>query len=191
MSTEISFSELAKTLQQELLQVISEIDNGDVQQFLHELLNAKRIFITGIGRTGLQMRSFAMRLMHLGLPVFVVGDVTTPGIESGDLLVIGTASGKTQSLVSYAETAAGIGTQMISITSHTENPISIRSSVNLIIPAPSHKNDAGIKIIPSIQPLGGLFELALGLMLNIMVLQLAVNMGVDESKMVIRHANLE
>ncbi len=38
-----------------------------------------RIFVTGLGRTGLMARGFAMRLMHLGRRVYHVGDVITPG----------------------------------------------------------------------------------------------------------------
>jgi 6-phospho-3-hexuloisomerase len=191
MSTERDFPELAGILQQELLQVASEIDQDAVQKFLIELLVAKRIFIAGKGRTGFQMRSFAMRLMHLGLPVHVVDDVTTPGIQSGDLLVVGTASGRTPSLVSNTEIASNIGARIISITSNTNNPISKHSSVNILIPAPSHKNDAGPNPDTSIQPLGGLFELAIDFLLNIMVVQLMDKLGVGESEMANRHANLE
>lgn len=40
--------------------------------------------------------------MHLGLQVYVVDDVTTPAIKTEDLLIIGSASGNTKSLVQYA-----------------------------------------------------------------------------------------
>jgi 6-phospho-3-hexuloisomerase len=191
VSSNNHFTELANTLQQELLQVTSEIDVREVQRFIHELLTARRIFISGKGRTGLQMRSFAMRLMHLDLQVHVVDDVTTPGIQDGDLLVIGTASGKTPSLVAYADIAVQVGAKIISITSTTDNPISEQSAVNIVIPAPSHKNNSNAQSISSVQPLGGLFELALGFLLNLLVIELVEELGVDESEMIIRHANLE
>lgn len=72
-----------------LSSTIHEVDIGQIDTLQEALLKAKRIFIAGKGRTGLQMRAFARRLMHLGLPVHVVDDVTTPGIERGDLLLIG------------------------------------------------------------------------------------------------------
>jgi 6-phospho-3-hexuloisomerase len=191
MSSNNHFAELADSLQKELLQATSEIDAGEVQRFTRELLTARRIFISGKGRTGLQMRSFAMRLMHLGLPVHVVDDVTTPGIQEGDLLVIGTASGKTQSLVAYTETAIEVGAKIISLTSNPDNPISERSAVNIVIPAPSHKNNSNAQSVSSVQPLGGLFELALGFLLNLLVVQMVEALGIEESVMIIRHANLE
>jgi 6-phospho-3-hexuloisomerase len=191
MSIKNTFSELTEAVQQELDQVVSEIDPDVVHRFVGDLIKANRIFIAGKGRTGLQMQSFAMRLMHLGLTVFVVGDVTSPGIEEGDLLVFGTASGKTPSLASYAETAAKLGVRINSITSTHVNTISKLSDVNIIIPAPSHKNAEDIQTLQSIQPLGGLFELALGLLLNVLVLQLMEIIEVNESEMIQRHANLE
>ena len=191
MSFHKNFAKLAETLQEELHLSINQISDREVQRFLSELLEAERIFIAGKGRTGLQMRSFAMRLMHLGLRVHVVDDVTTPAIGSGDLLIVGSASGKTSSLVAYAEIAEKIGAKLIAITSNTDNPISKRSSVNIVIPAPSHKNSANVNRIPSILPLGGLFELALGFLLNLLVVQLIEELGIEESEMIDRHANLE
>ena len=56
---------------------------------------APRVFVLGAGRSGLALRMTAMRLMHLGLDVHVVGEVTTPAIERGDLLVTASGSGTT------------------------------------------------------------------------------------------------
>jgi 6-phospho-3-hexuloisomerase len=191
MSTLKNFLEIAKIIQQEFAQVSSVIEIDEVQRFVQQLLEAKRMFIAGKGRTGLQRCFFAIRLIHLGLPVHGIGDETTPAIGSGDLLVIGTASGKTPSLVAYADIIAQIGATIISITLNTENPISEQSVVDIIIPGPSHKNDAGVDTLPPIMPLGGLLEMALGLLLNILVLQLVDHFEVNEADMVIRHANLD
>lgn len=42
----------------------------------------KRIFILGAGRSGLMAKGFAMRLMHIGYTVFVIGETITPAIQS-------------------------------------------------------------------------------------------------------------
>lgn len=191
MNEKNNFHELAGLVQQELSQAVAEINPNVVDEFLHKLLKANRIFIAGKGRTGLQMQSFAMRLMHLGLQVHVIGSVTTPGLVAGDVLVIGTASGRTPSLVVYAETAKDLGVEIISITANDQNLVSKLSAVNIIIPAPSHKNSSEIRTISSVQPMGGLFELTLGLLLNIMVMQLMDRMNIDEAAMIARHANIE
>jgi len=53
------------------------ISDEDVEAFIRELLNAKRIYVMGAGRSGLVAKAFAMRLMHLGLQAFVVGETIT------------------------------------------------------------------------------------------------------------------
>ena len=61
-------------------------------------MGARTVFVAGSGRSGLAMRSFAMRLIHLGLSAHVVGETTTPRITDRDLLLIGSGSGSTPGL---------------------------------------------------------------------------------------------
>src|SRR5215469_16398122 len=51
------------------------------------ILSARRIACFGVGREGLMMKALCMRLMHLGLDAHVVGDMTTPPVARGDLLI--------------------------------------------------------------------------------------------------------
>jgi len=83
---------------QELSRTVSDVDPSSLERLARTLLDAKRIFVAGSGRSGLMMRAFAMRLMHMGFPVFIVGDTTTPAIGKEDLLVIGSGSGETGAL---------------------------------------------------------------------------------------------
>ena len=45
-------------------------------------------------------------MAHLGLRSHWVGEVTTPPIGPGDVLLLGSGGGRTSCLVSHAETAA-------------------------------------------------------------------------------------
>ena len=72
---------------------------------------SSRIFVAGAGRSGLCMRAFGMRLMHLGKTVYVVGETTTPSIAATDLLILGSGSGRTASLLAMAEQAQRRGAQ--------------------------------------------------------------------------------
>ena len=78
--------------------------------------DARRVFVHGAGRSGLALRMTAMRLMHLGLQVHVVGETTTPAIGEGDLLLTASGSGTTSGVVSAAETARSVGARVIGIT---------------------------------------------------------------------------
>ena len=56
---------------------LHQVDSAQIDATCLAILSADRIFVAGKGRSGLQMKAFAMRLMHLGLSVHVVDDVTT------------------------------------------------------------------------------------------------------------------
>ena len=189
--TSKDFQALTSIIQQETREVLQAISPESINALMGKIRNAQRIFVTGKGRTGLQMRSFTMRLMHLGLDAYMLGDVTTPAVGAGDLVLIGSASGRTGSLVSLIEKASALGLEIASITSQPNNPISEASDVKVILPCPTHKNLDNTGAKPSIQPMGGLFEAALSVLLNTVVLMLMDEMGVTEEMMIKRHANLE
>ncbi|AVH54882.1 MULTISPECIES: hypothetical protein [Streptomyces] len=74
---------LRKQILAEIDGVIALVDDA-LESLAMTLRNAERIFVTGEGRSGLMAKAFAMRLMHLGLPVHVIGETTTPAVAQGD-----------------------------------------------------------------------------------------------------------
>lgn len=175
---------------QEIQLTLDEVDSCQCEALIRQILEAKRIFITGKGRSGLQMRAFAMRLMHLGFSVFVVEETTTPGIAAGDLLLIGSGSGHTASLIQYAHRAKSLAANIALITADAQSEIALLSDVVLEIPAPTPKSER-LSGRTSRQPMGSLFEQALGILLDAFILQLMVEQGLDARQMFSRHANLE
>jgi 6-phospho-3-hexuloisomerase len=183
--------------QQFVSAILSEID-GSMRSVAPESLDAlrqsiqssARIYVVGKGRSGLYMRAFAMRLMHLGLSVHVIDDVTTPGIREGDLLIIGSGSGGTASLVNYAEKAKKIGAQVALITAAPSSPIGEKADHVIHISAPTPKTTT-VDVRTSIQPMANLFEQTLGLLLDIVTMQLMDDLKINSEQMFARHANLE
>jgi len=55
--------------------------------FFDRMLMAKRVYIAGAGRSGIIARAFALRMLHLGYDVYVVGETITPALKPGDTLV--------------------------------------------------------------------------------------------------------
>ncbi len=181
---------LVSALLEELARTLRQVDEDALDTLRRMLVKARRVFVVGRGRSGLQMRAFAMRLMHLGRVVYMVDDVTTPGIGHGDLLLIGSGSGRTASLVQYAVQAREQGAQVALITIADDSPIARQAGCVVQIPAPTPKRaDAGGA--RSMQPMGTLFEQALGLLLDLLILQLMTELNVDAEQMFSRHANLE
>jgi len=185
-----TLDQLASLILQELTHTLHAVDAGEVHELAQGILKADRVFVAGQGRSGLHMRAFAMRLMHLGLQAFVVGDVTTPAICVGDLLIIGSGSGRTASLLGHSARASELGAQVALITGTVGSQIEERANIVVHILAPTPKTDVKTSI-SSVQPMANLFEQSMGLLLDILVMQLMEELGQDADEMFTRHANLE
>ena len=94
-----------ETILSELNNVLSKVDELKVTEAIELLLEAKEIFCAGAGRSGFQVKGFAMRLMHMGFKSYVVGETCTPNITEEGLLVVCSGSGETKSLVNHANKA--------------------------------------------------------------------------------------
>jgi 6-phospho-3-hexuloisomerase len=184
------FQEYMQQVLAELAATASELVEDEPMALLGKIEAANRIFIAGVGRSGLIMRGFAMRLMHLGLPVHVVGHVTTPAIGQGDLLIIGSGSGATPSLLAHASRARQEGAGIVLITTTAYSPIGQLADLRLVIPAPTPKAPQA-SLQSSIQPMASLFEQTMLVMLDTLSILLMARLGVDDQVAFTRHANLE
>lgn len=175
---------------QELNQTAASISDERAASLIAGILAAKRIFVAGAGRSGLAARAFAMRLMHLGFAVHVVGDSTSPSLTAEDLLLIASGSGATGSLVVMAQKAKTVEAQLGLITINRNSPIGELADVVLEIPAPSPKLQKEVEAT-SIQPMGALFEQTLFLACDALILLLMEKTAENPERMFQRHANLE
>ncbi|MDK2874763.1 MAG: 6-phospho-3-hexuloisomerase [Methanothermobacter sp.] len=69
------------------IEAIDKVDEAELEMMISKIMDASSVFIVGTGRSELIGKAFAMRLMHLGFKVHVVGDVTTPAIRDEDCLI--------------------------------------------------------------------------------------------------------
>jgi 6-phospho-3-hexuloisomerase len=169
------------------LHSVADVEVAACRQSIH---TAKRVFVAGKGRSGLFIRAFALRLMQMGLTVYVVDDVTTPAITEGDLLIIASGSGETTALIHYAAQARSLGARVALITAFPHSTVAQQADTMIYIPAPSVKVDSSNEVV-SAQPMSNLFEQSLAMLLDIITLQLMEELGINEEQMFARHANLE
>lgn len=184
------FQRIVTEMLEEVSETLAAVDETALKELQQVLIGKRRIFVAGRGRSGLQMRAFAMRLMHLGLEVHVVDEITTPAIEKEDVLLIGSGSGRTESLVQFAQAAKEVGAEVALVTGTPKSPIGQESDLNIHLPAPTPKSE-GSGRSSSVQPLGSRFELSLGVFLDGLVLLLMEKLGVSAEEMFVRHVNLE
>ena len=166
----------------------SQLEFDEIAKFIPFIQDAERIFIVGAGRTGLALKATAMRLMHLGFTVFIVGETTTPAIKKGDLLIAGSGSGTTSSIVKAAEKAVFANAQVVALSTTTESPLAKLSSHTVILPA-AQKQDHGATI--SKQYAGSLFEQSVLLLTDAIIQTLWRLDGTPAEELWKRHANLE
>ncbi len=152
---------------------------------------APRIFVAGAGRSGLCMRALGMRLMHLGKIVHVVGETTTPSITAENLLILGSGSGRTASLLTLAEKARRQQAKILLFTTDATSPLAKLAHHRVVIPAPSFHASEETRGLMSMQPLGTLFEQSLLILCDSLILGLMQRTGIVTEQMLERHANLE
>lgn len=180
-----------RTLVEELGACLGRVDPAELDRLVSLIDASPRVFCAGAGRSALGVRGFAMRLMHLGKTVYVVGETTTPGIARGDLLVIGSGSGRTASLLAAATKATSVGANVALVTIDPGSPIGQLARVTVKVPAPSPKAASGGGDAATIQPMGSLFEQCLFILLDAVVVLLMKRTGMTSDQMFARHANLE
>ena len=167
------------------LAAVSEVEI-DVSQRI--ILAAKRLFVTGAGRSGLALKMAAMRLMHLGLVVHVVGEVTAPAIGAGDLLLVASGSGTTAGAVHAAEVALKAGAQVLVLTTAPASKLAGLAQQVIVIPAAAKQDRDGMK---SEQYAGALFEQSVLLVMDTMFQAMWHERGESAEQLWKRHANLE
>ena len=180
--------------------IASTISDEDVEKFITTLLNAQRIYVMGAGRSGLVAKAFAMRLMHLGLEAFVVGETITPALKAGDIMVVFSGSGRTKTVADIAETAKEIGAKICLISSNADSRIGKISDCIVII---EHQRDAvgddGAEFEirqmmgdhKSFAPLGTLFETTSMIFADAVISRLMEITKTDENALKGRHTNIE
>ncbi len=147
--------------------------------------SAKRIFISGAGRSKLVGNFFAMRLVHGGYDVSVVGEIVTPSIKSGDLLIIISGSGETEQLIAFTKSAKKIGANIVLISSKSESTIGDMADAVFRIGSPEMYG----KVLG--MPMGTVFELSTLVFLEAAISHIIHEKGIPEEVMRERHANLE
>ena len=192
--------EMMQLMASKIRSIATTISDDDVEKFLAELLQARRIYVIGAGRSGLVAKAFAMRLMHMGMQSYVVGETITPALNKGDAMVIFSGSGQTKTVAEIAETAHDIGAHICLITSNANSRIGKIAECIVII---EHHRDAvsddaaefEIRQMmgehKSFAPLGTLFETASMIFADATISRLMEITKTDESALKNRHTNIE
>ena len=194
---------LMKTAINEILKNIKSateyIDKDIVDEFVDILTNSKNVFVIGAGRSGLVAKAFAMRLMHLGISTYVVGETISPAIYGDDCILAISGSGETKTLVSAVEIAKTRGSKVLSLTSYPESSLGNRSDVAMLVKGRTKVDIDDEDYIKrqfegkhtSLTPLGTAFELTSLIFLDGLISELMYKLGKTEYDLKYRHTVFE
>jgi 6-phospho-3-hexuloisomerase len=161
---------------------------AEAEHLCDELLKAKRIATYGVGREGLMMRALCMRLMHLGLDAHVVGDMTTPHLGRGDLLVVSAGPGEFSTVNALLGVARDAGARTAVVTAQPEGAAPRSADAVIHLRAQTMADDRGGA---SVLPMGSLYEAAMLIFFDIVSILLRERTGQTMDGMRARHTNLE
>jgi len=178
--------------------VALKLDTGSVSSLVDSIMGAKRIFLMGAGRSGLAARAFAMRLMHMGFTVHVVGETTAPAVLIDDLVIAVSGSGETTSIANLGAISKKLGSKLATITSNKDSTLGSISDVVVIIPG-RPKEDIDYEDYQQrrmigytqLAPLGTVFEISALVFLDAVISELMVKTGASEAELKKRHTVFE
>jgi 6-phospho-3-hexuloisomerase len=196
----LAFRNAASEIIEEVRRAVSSVDERDVEKMVDWVLGSRshKILIIGAGRSGLVGKSFAMRLMHLGFNVYVLGETITPAIGNTDLIIAISGSGSTKLVVTAAQIGKEVGAKIIAITSYPESElgkiadhvVQIKGRTKIAL-----ETDYFLRQITGVHeplaPLGTIFEVSSSVFLDSVIVELMVRLGKTEEEMKSRHATIE
>ena len=177
----------SQLIMDELNHSVKTLTDDDIIDLIQKIQQHKRIFVYGTGRSGLMLKALAMRLMQLGLNSFVVGETTTPAVQKGDLLILASASGETESVNIMAKSALNQRIDLAIICASNTSTLAKLQTPNILLQSGTKFNKSQV----SKQPLGSLFEQMLLIIFDTVILVMSKKQKSSNNDMAQRHASLE
>lgn len=185
----------ARQAAEEIVAPLAATDTAALDAFIVAIDGARRIALHGVGREGLMMRALAMRLYHLGLDAHVVGDMTTPPLATGDLLIASAGPGGFATVGAYMRVAREAGAKVALLTARADAALRQLADVALVVPARTMAEQAGAEQAgvagAGVLPMGSAFEAAQFLLAEYLIASLCCRRNIGEATMRARHTNLE
>lgn len=188
----IDFAQTGSKATGEIAEVLARVDPADIRRAVDMIGGARRIALHGVGREGLMMKGLAMRLFHLGLDAHVVGDMSTPPVGPGDLLIVSAGPGYFSTISALLGVAREAGAKTLCITAQPDGVTARAADAVLLLPAQTMADDLpdeGEAV--SVLPMGSLFEGVQYVAFELLVLALRERLGETAESMRARHTNLE
>ena len=183
------FYDFLRIVTSEIGLVLNTVKEDNATDLVQSILKARRVVVHGAGRVGLACKGFSMRLGHLGREAYTVGDSTVPSIGKGDLLVVASSSGETQTVYDVALLGKKNGAHVTVITAVPDSRMARLADSLVVLKAPTKFGP--MEGVNSIQPMASLFEQCLQVFFDIIVLLLMKETLQSHDDLWTRHSNVD
>jgi 6-phospho-3-hexuloisomerase len=175
--------------------VLDRIGDKSLQDTVSMILGAQKIYVMGIGHSGMFGKILSMKLNHIGLKAYTVFDEINPPFTENDLLIAISQSGGTATVVTLAEKAKKLGGKVLGITSNEDSALGRMS--DRLLKLEKHAGDISFDGLAPIGDksnqnlLGALFGFNIYILFYTIVIELAEKKGETPDSINVRHANLQ
>lgn len=167
--------------------MFTELNENQVDEYISNIKNhinthdeGFSIIGLGAGRMGYALRSFIMRLSHMGFNATMIGDTNVPRVTESSLIIVNSSSGETPSILQYTQQAINEGGKIF--LTCCNNDSSIAQISNHMIEIPS---------IDSKQLMKSPYEQFTMLLYDYLVIKLMKSLNLDTIKVSNNHSILE
>jgi len=154
-------AKVIEKIREHTMKVAENIDEKQVNGIIEELAKPRSIFILGSGRSKLMGEAFAMRLAQLELNVHVIGDSTTIAPKEGDIIIVISSSGDTDTIIKEVKRLKEKGTKIIGITANKKSKLKQLSDFKIYVETGEYrdyKKEIKKGREDNLTPLGTLYE---------------------------------
>jgi 6-phospho-3-hexuloisomerase len=190
MNSELGFNltSLGQRACRDLEKVFEQVDPAQLELLTRELIAARRIVCYGAGREGLMMDAIAMRLMHAGFLSYVVGEMVTPAVGSGDVFFASAGPGHFPTIETLLKVARDAGGRTVVVTAQPARAAQMPVDVLIHLPAQTMVDvTAGLSILT----MGTHYEAALLLFGDLLILRLLELTNQKREDMYTRYTNMK
>ena len=97
-----------KPILKDIIEMNDRLNLEEVNEYVNALtldlknINNDNIIGIAAGRMGYSLRSFIMRLSHMGFNASMIGDTNVPKVRNDTIMIVNSSSGETPSILNYA-----------------------------------------------------------------------------------------
>lgn len=190
MDVKKSYANMTAQLVEEHRKIFELLDMQQLETLLDVIAKTDNIFVLGAGREGISLRSFAMRLAHMGKRAAWIWDDTTIGIKPGDLFFLSDGRGQIESFRYILEKVKEAGGKIAMLTANPDGENAKMADYVLFVRSSAYLVERG-DVVPTMQMMGNQYEQHLYMLCDVMVMLLVEKLGLTYDDLEARHRNVE